>query len=122
MSISCTRERARSSWRSVRFSTPPSKRRPARGTGVAYTATPVPLDRGGLRELSAGFDRVVVVEPFLEGTTAATVGAALRGSGVLIEHVGVGVGEQRRYGTPADHARLHGLDAPGIRRRLDRLS
>ncbi|APF34977.1 transketolase [Microbacterium sp. AISO3] len=92
------------------------------GYAVAYTATPVPLDRGGLRELSAGFDRVVVVEPFLEGTTAATVGAALRGSGVLIEHVGVGVGEQRRYGTPADHARLQGLDAPGIRRRLDRLS
>lgn len=94
------------------------------GTGhaVAYTATPVPLDRDGLRELSAGFDRVVVLEPFLEGTIAAAVGAALGGSGIRIEHIGVAVGEQRRYGTAADHARLHGLDAAGIRRRLDRLS
>lgn len=89
------------------------------GHAVAYTATPVPLDRDGLRELSAGFDRVVILEPFLEGTTAAAVGAALGGSGIRIQHVGVGIGEQRRYGTPADHARLHGLDAPGIRRRLD---
>lgn len=88
------------------------------GYAVAYTATPVPLDLDGLRELSSGFDRVAVLEPFLEGTTAAAVGAALGGSGVLVEHIGVGVGEQRRYGAPADHARLHGLDAPGIRRRL----
>ncbi|MDF2918013.1 MAG: transketolase [Microbacterium sp.] len=93
-----------------------------RGFAVAYTATPVPLDRAGLRQLSAGFDRVAVLEPFLEGSTAAAVGAALRGSGILVDHIGVGVEEQRHYGTPADHARLHGLDAPGIRRRLDLLS
>lgn len=92
------------------------------GFAVAYTATPVPLDRDGLRALISTFDRVAVLEPFLEGTTAAAVGAALGGSGILVEHIGVGVGEQRRYGTPADHARLHGLEAPGIRRRLDLLS
>jgi len=85
---------------------------------LAYTATPVPLDRAGLRELAGQHERVVVVEPYLEGTTAHEVAAALRGRAVDVEYVGVGRTEQRVYGTPADHARLHGLDVAGVRARL----
>ncbi|MBP3978840.1 transketolase family protein [Microbacterium sp. BLY] len=86
--------------------------------GVAYTSTPLPLDGAGLRRLADGYDRLLVLEPFLEGTLAYAVSTALRGSPLRIEHLGVGHAERRHYGTPADHARLHGLDAAGIRRRL----
>jgi transketolase len=85
---------------------------------LAYTATPVPLDRAGLRAVAGGHGRVLVVEPFLEGTTAHEVASALRGLAVDVDHLGVGRGELRVYGTPADHARLHGLDAAGIRARV----
>jgi transketolase len=60
----------------------------------------------------------VVVEPYLEGTTSPEVSAALRGRTVVVEHVGVGRDERRTYGTPADHTRLHGLDAAGVRDRV----
>lgn len=85
---------------------------------LACTVTPFPLDRRALRRLADQHDRVVVLEPYLEGTTAPEVAAALRGRATAVEYVGVGRDEQRRYGTPADHARLHGLDAAGIRARL----
>lgn len=88
------------------------------GVTLAYTATPFPLDRGTLRALAEHHVRVVVVEPYLEGTTAPEVAAALRGRRVEVEHVGVGREERRTYGTPADHARLHGLDAAGVRARV----
>ncbi|KZE91607.1 transketolase family protein [Microbacterium sp. TNHR37B] len=90
--------------------------------GIAYTSTPLPLDAAGLRRLADGYDRVLVLEPFLEGTLAYAVSAALRGRGLRIEHLGVGHSEWRHYGTPADHSRWHGLDAAGIRRRLSAFS
>jgi transketolase len=80
---------------------------------VAYTLTPRPLDTRGLREL-VNRD-VVVVEPYLEGTSSRLVAAALSDVPHRSLHLGVGRAEQRRYGTPADHARWHGLDATGLR-------
>lgn len=94
----------------------------SRGVAVAYTATPVPLDAAGLRAAAAGFDRLIVLEPFLEGTTAAAVGAAMRGSGIEVVHRGIGLAEHRRYGGPDDHARFHGLDTAGIIRLIDAAS
>lgn len=91
----------------------------SRDAAVAYTATPVPLDAAGLRAAVDGVDRLVVLEPFLEGTTAAAVSAAVRGTGVEVVHRGVGLAEHRRYGEPEDHARFHGLDAAGIIRLID---
>lgn len=85
---------------------------------LAYTSTPLPLDAAGLAALMAGRDRLLVVEPYLEGTTAPAVLAALAGRSARVEFAGVQRAEVRRYGDPADHARLHGLDAAGIRRRL----
>jgi len=80
---------------------------------VAYTLTPRPLDTRGLRELVSR--EVIVVEPYLAGTSSRLVAAALSDVPHRALHLGVSRAEQRRYGTPADHARWHGLDAAGLR-------
>ena len=80
---------------------------------VAYTNTPRPLDAEGLRALVEG--DVVMVEPYLSGTSAHLVAGALSGVPHRVLHLGVGRAEVRRYGTWEDHARAHGLDAAGLR-------
>jgi len=60
----------------------------------------------------------VLVEPYLAGTSAHAVSEALAGRAHRLLSVGVPRAELRRYGTPADHAALLGLDAAGIRRRV----
>jgi transketolase len=80
---------------------------------VAYTNRPRPLDAEGLRALTGR--EVVLVEPYLAGTSAAAVSAALGGMPHRSLHLGVGRAEVRRYGSWRDHARAHGLDAPGLR-------
>jgi transketolase len=85
---------------------------------VAYTTSVRPFDGEGLRSLASasGSPSVVLVEPYLAGTSAAEVSAALAGRAFRLLSLGVGRSELRRYGTPAYHAALHGLDATGIRR------
>ncbi|WP_402463123.1 transketolase family protein [Isoptericola aurantiacus] len=86
---------------------------------VAHTSTPHPLDADGLRALAGPTPRLAVVEPYLEGTSAAAVAAALGDRPARVEHVGVPRdAELRRYGTPRDHAAAHGLDAAGVRGRV----
>lgn len=80
---------------------------------VAYTLTPRPLDTAGLRRLVSR--DVIVVEPYLAGTSSRLVSAAVSDVPHRELHLGVGRAEQRRYGTPADHARWHGLDPAGLR-------
>ncbi len=84
---------------------------------VAYTSTVRPLDGRGLRAAVLAADRadVVLVEPYLAGTSSHLVNAALedvphrvRALGVSREH------EVRMYGEPADHDAAHGLDTAGI--------
>ena len=77
-----------------------------------------PFDGRGLREV-LGSPEVVLVEPWLAGTSAHVVADALRDVPHRLLSLGVGRTELRRYGTPADHIRAHGLDAAGIRRSLD---
>ncbi len=86
---------------------------------VAYTATVRPFDRAGLNALvaAAGNADVMLVEPYLRGTSAHEVSEALADR----RHRQLSLGvprdtELRAYGTPADHARAHGLDTPGIAR------
>jgi transketolase len=81
---------------------------------VAYAATVRPFDREGLRAL-AGSDTVVLVEPYLAGTSAGVVSAALRDRPHRLLGLGVGRRELRHYGTAAQHDRAHGLDPAGIR-------
>ncbi len=81
---------------------------------VAYATTVRPFDAGGL--LAVASDAVVLVEPYLVGTSAFAVSSALASRPHRLLSLGVARGELRRYGTPADHAAWHGLDAAGIRR------
>ncbi|MDP8904861.1 MAG: transketolase [Chloroflexota bacterium] len=87
---------------------------------VLYTATVRPLDAATLNACVSGPD-VVLVEPYLEGTGAAAVIAALAGRAIRLVSIGVPNVELRRYGTRLDHDRAHGLDAVGLRARLGQL-
>jgi transketolase len=87
---------------------------------VAYLATVRPFDADGLRALVRGTD-VVLVEPYLAGTSAAEVAAALADRPHRLLSLGVANAELRRYGTGREHRAAHGLDAAGIRRSLEGL-
>jgi transketolase len=86
--------------------------------GVAYLSTVRPFPRDGLR--AAADEDVVLVEPYLAGTSTAEVAAALIDRPMRILSLGVPLGEFRRYGTRVEHRAAHGLDAAGIRASLDR--
>ncbi|HEX4706060.1 MAG TPA: transketolase [Pseudonocardiaceae bacterium] len=84
---------------------------------VAYTATVRPLDGAGLREAVLAADRadVVLVEPYLAGTSAYLVNAALDDVPHRLRSLGVSREvELRMYGTPEDHDTAHGLYTAGI--------
>jgi transketolase len=83
---------------------------------VAYTLTPRPLDTAGLRALVSR--DVVLVEPYLRGTSSHLVAEALGDMPHRALHLGVARTETRHYGSIADHARTHGLDAAGLRRSI----
>jgi transketolase len=85
---------------------------------VAYSSRVRPFDGAGLRELLQA-PEVVLVEPWLAGTSARVVADALRDRPHRLLALGVGRQEHRAYGTPADHVAAHGLDAAGIRRSLE---
>jgi transketolase len=87
---------------------------------VLYAATVRPFDGKGLREHVTG-DTIVLVEPYLEGTSAAAVTAALADRPHRLICIGVPNIEYRRYGSRDDHDRAHGLDAPGLRARFEAL-
>ena len=86
---------------------------------VAYATTVRPFDSAGVRSLAAT-DTVVVVEPYLAGTSIRPIDEALADRPHRTLGLGVARTEVRRYGTAADHSRLYGLDPAGIRASLDR--
>ncbi len=89
-----------------------------RDVTVLYANTVRPFDGQGLRA-ALGAPDVVLVEPWLAGTSAHVVAHALRDVPHRLLALGVAREELRRYGAPADHIAAHGLDAAGIRRSLD---
>ena len=89
-----------------------------RDVTVLYASTVRPFDSRGLRA-ALGTPDVVLVEPWLAGTSAHVVSDALRDVPHRLLALGVARDELRRYGTPADHIAARGLDAAGIRRSLD---
>ncbi|MFF4492341.1 transketolase family protein [Streptomyces sp. NPDC001544] len=86
---------------------------------VLYATTVRPFDAAALRRATgaAGPD-VVVVEPYLAGTSTAAVNDALSDMPHRVLGLGVGRRELRRYGTLEEHVAAHGLDAAGLRERI----
>lgn len=80
---------------------------------VLYTSTVRPFDHHGLR--AAGHTDVVLVEPYLAGTSAHEVAEAFADVAHRLRSIGVRRdAEVRAYGTATEHDRLHGLDPAGI--------
>ena len=86
---------------------------------VLYTSIPRPLDGRGLRAAVTGTD-IVVVEPYLAGTSVGQVAAALADRPMRIRAVGVTDPEMQHYGSPGELRSAHGLDSDGIRRAIER--
>ncbi|AVH55201.1 MULTISPECIES: transketolase family protein [Streptomyces] len=87
---------------------------------VLYATTVRPFDTASLRRASetAGAD-VVLVEPYLAGTSTAAAGDALADVPHRVLGLGVGRRELRRYGDIDEHVAAHGLDAGSLRKRID---
>jgi transketolase len=84
---------------------------------VLYANTMRPFDAGTLRRCVTCPD-VVLVEPYLAGTSARAVADALVDRPHRLLALGVAREELRRYGTPEEHEAAHGLDAAGLRRSI----
>ncbi|KJY28275.1 hypothetical protein VR44_25755 [Streptomyces katrae] len=61
---------------------------------------------------------MVLVEPYLAGTSAAAAGQALIDVPHRVLPLGVGRAELRRFGTIEEHTAAHGLDAGSLRQRI----
>ncbi|MEU0783130.1 transketolase [Streptomyces sp. NPDC006173] len=91
-----------------------------RDVTVLYATTVRPFDAAALRGATeaAGTD-VVLVEPYLAGTSTAAAGDGLVDVPHRVLGLGVGRRELRRYGTMEEHLVAHGLDARSLRERID---
>jgi transketolase len=81
---------------------------------VLHASTVRPFDSVGLRSALTA-PEVVLVEPWLAGTSAWCVSEALADVPHRLLSLGVGREEVRHYGTPEEHIAAHGLDAGGLR-------
>ncbi|MFI1954920.1 transketolase family protein [Streptomyces xinghaiensis] len=86
---------------------------------VLYATTVRPFDGPALRR-SAGAARsdIVLVEPYLAGTSTAAASEALADIPHRVLGLGVARRELRRYGTVPEHLAAHGLDPHSLRERI----
>ena len=89
-----------------------------RDVTVLYAHSVRPFDARTLRSVLA-LPEVVLVEPWLAGTSARCVADALVDVPHRLLALGTRRTELRHYGTPTEHQRAHGLDAAGIRRSVE---
>jgi len=83
--------------------------------GVAYLSTVRPFPYDAFEDV----DDVVLVEPYLAGTSSAEVTTAIGHRPHRLLALGVPNAEFSQYGSREEHRAAHGLDAAGIRRRLE---
>ncbi|MFJ8826869.1 transketolase family protein [Streptomyces sp. NPDC102467] len=88
---------------------------------VLYASTVRPFDSGALRRAVREGEAadVVLVEPYLAGTSTAAANDALADLPHRVLGLGVGRRELRRYGLMEEHIAAHGLDAATLRARID---
>lgn len=86
---------------------------------VLYATTVRPFDADALRAATrtVGTD-VVLVEPYLAGTSTTAANDALADVPHRVLGLGVGRAELRRYGTITEHLTAHGLDPQALRERI----
>ncbi|WP_030260510.1 MULTISPECIES: transketolase family protein [Streptomyces] len=85
---------------------------------VLYAATVRPFDAAGLRAAAGDRADVVLVEPYLAGTSANEAHAALSDRPHRVLGLGVPREEHRHYGSIPEHLAAYGLDAPALRERI----
>jgi transketolase len=86
---------------------------------VLYATTVRPFDAAALRwSAEQATADVVLVEPYLAGTSTAAANDALADVPHRVLGLGVGRRELRRYGTVEEHVAAHGLDAGSLRERI----
>jgi transketolase len=86
---------------------------------VLYATTVRPFDTAALRRATGAANAdVVLVEPYLAGTSTAAANDALADVPHRVLGLGVGRRELRRYGTIEEHVTAHGLDARSLRERV----
>ncbi|MEV6006602.1 transketolase C-terminal domain-containing protein [Streptomyces sp. NPDC051976] len=92
-----------------------------RDVTVLYASTVRPFDAATVREATAraGAPDLVLVEPYLAGTSAAHAEEALIDFPHRVLSLGTRREELRHYGSRQEHIAGHGLDAAGLRRRID---
>lgn len=86
---------------------------------VLYATMIEPFDREALRGSVPDGSTLVIVEPCYEGTTALAIAPAIQDRAVRLVSIGVPRRFLDRYGRSAEHELGLGLDAAGIRRRVD---
>lgn len=84
---------------------------------VLYATTVRPFDAETLRA-EVPTPAVVLVEPYLHGTSALWVSQALRDKPHRLLSLGVRRMEHRHYGTPEQHDEAHCLDVASLRHRI----
>ncbi|MEU4173868.1 transketolase C-terminal domain-containing protein [Streptomyces sp. NPDC026589] len=87
---------------------------------VLYATTVRPFDAAGVRRAAGAATTadLVIVEPYLAGTSATAAGEALIDLPHRVLGLGVGRAELRRYGQLEEHVAAHGLDPQGLRKRI----
>ncbi|WP_377267392.1 transketolase family protein [Peterkaempfera sp. SMS 1(5)a] len=85
---------------------------------VLYATTVRPFDGAALRAALGETADVVLVEPYLAGTSARPADEALEQLPHRVLGLGVARPELRSYGTMADHLAAHGLDPRSLRTRV----
>ncbi|MEW2017276.1 transketolase [Rhodococcus sp. NPDC076796] len=88
-----------------------------RDVTVLHASTIRPFDSRTLRATLTAPD-VMIVEPYLAGTSVLQVDRALADVRHRVSGVGVEPGERRKYGTVAEHDRANGLDVDGLSRSM----
>ncbi|GAA4844360.1 transketolase family protein [Kitasatospora terrestris] len=85
---------------------------------VLYAATVRPFDAEGLRAATGERADVVLVEPYLAGTSVLAAHEALADRPHRVLALGVPKAEHRQYGSIPEHLAAYGLDGSGLHTRI----